>query len=114
MRPTLLKSKTPGDDGISSSLAANNIAGEHVDSNKLDISKITGGHETGNSLGGTGRIFRKACPRLKNILNPEKYSGPQGIRANDQLSSKEVDSSLRISREKYYTSHSENDKTPVT
>ena len=67
-----------------------------------------------NSLGGTGRIFREACPRLKNILNPEKYSGPQGIRANDQLSSKEVDSSLRISREKYYTSHSENDKTPVT
>ena len=60
------------------------------------------------------KIFQKACPSLREIINPEKYSGPQGIRANDQLSSKEVDSSLRIPRKKYYTSHSEDDKTPDT
>ena len=46
-----------------------------------------------------------ACPSLKRIY-PEKYSGPQGIRANDQLSSNAVNSSLRISRTKYYTSDS--------
>merc|ERR1712203_1135734 len=52
----------------------------------------------------------KACPSLKAIC-PERYSGFQGIRAKDQLSSNEIDPSLRVSRKKYYTSHSENDKT---
>ena len=50
--PNLEESKTPGDDGISSSLAANNIAGEHVDS----------------SLGGTG--IKYTCDYYKH--NAEK------------------------------------------
>ena len=50
--PNLEESKTPGDDEISSSLAANNIAGEHVDS----------------SLGGTG--IKYTCYYYKH--NAEK------------------------------------------
>ena len=56
------------------------------------------------------KLVTKACPSLKAIC-PDRYSGPQGIRAKDQLSSNEIDSSLRVSRKKYYTSNSENDKT---
>ena len=56
------------------------------------------------------KLVTKACPSLKAIC-PARYSGLQGIRANDQLSSHEIDSSLLVYRKKYYASHGENDKT---
>ena len=46
--------------------------------------------------------FSHSCPSLRAIY-PWEYSGPQGIRSNEQLSGKELDTNLKIPRRNYYS-----------
>ena len=56
------------------------------------------------------QTFSQTCPSLKAI-NPSQYSGPQGIRSNEQLSGRKLDTNLQIPRVTYYSSKDELSKT---